>query len=168
MQELEEIYQLYAADVYHFVLQLCRNEALASDILQDTMLSAVQSIDQFKGECSMKTYLCKIARNHYFNHIKRAESRNLPLEEAQTVPAEEVSIEHQFSDKMQALAIHQVLHTLEEPYKEIFSLRVFAELKFADIGKIFGQSENWARVTFFRAKEKIIRQLEKEGYYENK
>jgi RNA polymerase sigma-70 factor (ECF subfamily) len=65
---------------------------------------------------------------------------------------------------MQALELHSVLHNLEEPYKEIFTLRVFAELKFNEIGKIFGKSENWARVTFFRSKEKIIGILEKEDF----
>ncbi len=161
-QEFDEIYRLYAQDVYRFLYGLCRNEALASDLLQDTMLNAVTSIDQFKGECSLKTYLCRIGRNLYFNHLKRAEQRNLPLDETMEAVSDGGEIEEQLADKMQAAAVHRVLHTLEEPYKEIFSLRVFAELKFSEIGNLFGKTENWARVSFFRAKEKIIRQLEQE------
>ena len=161
-EALDEIYRLYAADVYRFALGLCRNETLAEDILQDTMLKAVQQIDKFEGRCSVRTWLCTIARNLYLNHVKRAENRNLPLEEAAGLDTG-IPIEQQLDEKTQAQAIHRVLHTLEEPYKEIFTLRVFAELKFEDIGALFGKSGNWARVTFFRAKEKIIRQLEQEG-----
>ena len=157
-KDLEEIYNLYAEDVYKFVLKLSRNESLSQDILQDTMLKAVMSFDKFKGECSVKTWLCTIARNEYYNHIKRAESKNVPLEES--VGTE--TIEDKIFDSQQAFEIHQLLHRLDDPYKEVFTLRVFAELKFSDIGKIFGKTESWARVTFFRAKEKIVDMLYKE------
>lgn len=158
-KELDEIYRLYASDVYHFILKLSQDETLAMDILQDTMLKAITSIDKFKGECSMKTYLCTIARNEYYNHLKRADHRNLPLDAAQNAAADE-PLEHRISDKMQAMQLHQMLHCLDEPYKEIFMLRVFAELKFSEIGSLFGKSENWARVTFFRAKAKILELLQ--------
>ncbi|MGN0678788.1 MAG: RNA polymerase sigma factor [Oscillospiraceae bacterium] len=159
--EFDEIYRLYAKDVYRFALGLCRNEELAEDIVQDTMLKAVKSIDKFDGRCSLKTYLCTIARNLYLNHVKKAESRNLPLDEAIEVSSGD-SVEQKTLDKLQAQQIHKALHQLEEPYKEVFSLHVFAEMKFKDIGALFDKSDNWARVIFFRAKEKIIAIIEKE------
>lgn len=163
MQEmLDEIYRTYAKELYRYIFNLCRNETLAEDILQDTMLNAVMSIDKFKGECSLKTYLCRIARNIWLNHVKRAENKNIPIDDSMEFVADD-SVEMQLENKMQSQAIHRILHTLDEPYKEVFTLRVFAELKFNDIGNLFGESANWARVTFFRAKEKIIRQLEKEN-----
>ncbi len=160
-QEFEEIYRLYAEDVYRFLLKLCRNEANAMDILQDTMLKAITSIDKFKGNCTMKTYLCTIARNEFLNHQKRSDNRNLPLDEA-VHAVQEDSPEHSILDRMQAMEIHRILHQLDEPYKEIFTLRVFAELKFSEIGSLFGKSENWARVTFFRAKAKMIELMQEE------
>lgn len=161
-EALDEIYRLYAADVYRFALKLCRDETLAEDILQDTMLKAVTKIDKFQGRCSLKTWLCTLARNTYLNHVKRADNRTLPLDEALELDTGE-PIEQRVADAQQARAIHRLLHTLDEPYKEVFTLRVFAELKFEDIGALFGKSSNWARVTYFRAKEKIITQLEQEG-----
>lgn len=157
MEEFDEIYKLYTADVYRYILSLSRNETLAKDILQNTMLKAFKNINKFKGECSIKTWLFGIAKNEYLNSMRRAENKNLPLDEVSDDADE--NIEHRFSDRFQALEIHRILHELDEPYKEIFSLRVFAELKFTDIGEIFGKSENWARVTFYRAKEKIIKLL---------
>ena len=159
--ELDEIYRLYAGDVYRFALRLCHNEALAQDILQDTMLNAVKSIDKFDGKCSLKTYLCTIARNLYFNHLKRADNRNLPLDEALDLSSDN-SMEQQALDRLDALRIHKALHKLDEPYKEVFTLRVFAELKYSDIGALFGKTDRWARVIYFRAKEKIIAIIQEE------
>lgn len=160
-QEFEQIYQTYAPELYYFILQMCRNEHLAMDILQDTMLKAVISIEKFKGECSMKTWLCTIAKHIYFDYLKRAESKTISLE---ILPeqTEQNTFEQQISDTEQALQIHKVLHFLEEPYREIFMLRVFAELKYKDIGAIFNQSENWAGVMFYRAKKKLIKLLQEE------
>ena len=159
--ELDEIYRLYAGDVYRFALRLCHNEALAQDIVQDAMLKAVKSIDKFDGKCSLKTYLCTIARNLYFNHLNRADNRNLPLDEAAD-KSSEISLEQQTLDRLDAQRIHRALHKLDEPYKEVFTLRVFAELKYSDIGALFGKTDSWARVIFFRAKEKIIAIIQKE------
>lgn len=160
MEEFDEVYRLYAADVYRYILSLSRNETLAKDILQNTMLKAFKNINKFRGESSIKTWLFGIAKNEYLNSIRHAENKNLPLDEV--LDAIDENIEHRFSDRFQALEIHRILHELDEPYKEIFSLRVFAELKFTDIGEIFEKSENWARVTFYRAKEKIIKLLKEQ------
>ena len=157
--ELDQIYREYAGDIYAYALSICRNQAMAQDILQDTMLKAVTSYDTFRGDCSVKSWLCAIAKNLCLNAMKRADNNNLPVEES-AVPHPD-NIEQQLSDNDTAMRIHKHLHSLDEPYREVFSLRVFAELKFDDIGKIFGKSGNWARVTFFRAKEKLI-QLTKE------
>jgi RNA polymerase sigma-70 factor (ECF subfamily) len=161
-QEFDEIYRLYAADLYRFILRLCGNEQLAMDIMQDTMLKAFTDIGKFRGECSIKTWLCTVARNLWKDHLKKAENRNLPLEESWELPSGE-RIEDRMTDKMQAMEIHRLLHRLDEPYKEIFSLRIFAELSFQEIGSVFGKTENWARVTFFRAKKKLIELMEQEG-----
>ncbi|MBO4878560.1 MAG: sigma-70 family RNA polymerase sigma factor [Ruminococcus sp.] len=159
-EELDEIYRLYAGDVYRYILSLCRNEYLAQDLLQDVMLKAVTGFDKFRGDSSVKTWLFSIAKNLYLNHIKRADNRNLPIEE-DVLPAEE-QLEERIMDSSQALEIHRLVHALEEPYREVFTLRVFAELKFDDIGAIFGKTGNWARVSFYRAKEKIISMMKEE------
>ena len=162
-QELHEIYEKYGSDLYAFILRMCRSEQLARDILQDTMLKAMQSADSFKGDCSVKTWLYTIARNLWYDYLKKAENRNQPLDSV-SEPASQVSIEACFADKDTALRIHHhLLHELDEPYREVFTLRVFAELKFADIAKVFGKSENWAGVTYYRAKQKLLQLLKKEG-----
>lgn len=161
-REFHEIYKKYSSDLYTFILRMCGNEQLAMDILQDTMLKAMTSADSFKGDCSVRTWLYMIARNLWYDHLKKAENRNRSLEEIAEPQAQE-SIEACFADRDTARRIHHLLHGLEEPYREVFTLRVFAELKFADIARIFGRSENWAGVTYYRAKQKLIQLLKKEG-----
>ncbi|MCR5600237.1 MAG: RNA polymerase sigma factor [Ruminococcus sp.] len=161
-QEFHEIYEKYSSDLYTFILRLCGNEQLARDILQDTMLKAMTSAENFKGNCSVRTWLCTIAKNLFYDHLKKAENNNKSIE-AVSEPASQMSIEACFADRETALHIHRLLHDLDEPYREVFTLRVFAELKFSDIGDVFGKSENWAGVTYFRAKQKLLQLLKKEG-----
>ena len=150
------------AHLYRFILNICRNEADAMDIMQETMLRAIENIDRFKGECSIKTYLFTIARNLYLDSLKKAENKNISADETEQEFTDGASFVDKLTDKESALSIHRLLHCLDEPYKEVFTLRVFAELSFREIGDIFGNSENWARTTFFRAKKKIITLMTKE------
>lgn len=161
-KEFDEIYRLYSADLYHFILSLCKNDSLAMDIMQDTMLRAIENIDKFKGNCSIKTYLFTIARNLYLDTLKKSENKNISSDGTEQEFADGTSFVDRLTDKESALTIHRLLHCLDEPYKEIFSLRVFAELSFREIGDIFGNSENWARTAFFRAKKKLITLMTKE------
>lgn len=161
-KEFDEIYRLYSADLYRFILNLCKNESLAMDIMQDTMLRAIENISKFKGNCSIKTYLFTIARNLYLDTLKKSENKNISSDEAEQEFSDGTLFVDKLTDKESALTIHRFLHCLDEPYKEIFSLRVFAELSFREIGDIFGNSENWARTAFFRAKKKIITLMTKE------
>ena len=161
-KEFDEIYRLYSADLYRFILNLCKNDSLAMDIMQDTMLRAIENISKFKGNCSIKTYLFTIARNLYLDTLKKSENKNISSDETEQEFSDGTSFVDKLTDKESALTIHRFLHCLDEPYKEIFSLRVFAELSFREIGDIFGNSENWARTAFFRAKKKIITLMTKE------
>ena len=159
-EELDEIYRLYAGDVYRYLFSLCRNEHLAQDLLQDVMLKAVTGFDKFRGDSSVKTWLFTIAKNLYLNHVKRADNRNLPIEEE--VLRSEDNLEERIMDQSQAIHIHRLVHSLDDPYREVFTLRVFAELKFDDIGAVFGKTGNWARVSFYRAKEKILSMMKED------
>ena len=159
-RDLGEVYRLYAEDIYRYVYSLCGNRAVAEDILQETFLRAVKGFGDFRGECSVRTWLIGIARNLYRNHAKRMDNRNLPIDEAILGSAE--SVEERILEQAQSEQLHRLLHGLEEPYREVFTLRVFAELKFDLIGSLFGKSANWARVTFYRAKEKLITMMKEE------
>jgi RNA polymerase sigma-70 factor (ECF subfamily) len=150
--DFEELYDRFFKDVYLFVLAMSKNPDVAEEITQETFFKALKELKKFKGNCSVKSWLCQIAKNLYLDQLKKKQS--LPLEEAQIIPVE-TNIELALSQKEEALSIYKVLHLLEDPFKEVFTLRVLGELSFREIGEIFHKNESWARVTYHRAKLKI-------------
>ena len=156
MEDFDKIYAEYYSEVYKFVLTLCQNPTLAEEITQDSFFKALKSIDSFNGDCKLSTWLCKIARNTFYSYTKKHNRQvDYPLD---AILSDE-NIEEQFADKEIAYAIHKVLHKLNEPYKEVFWLRIFGELSFAQIGALFEKTESWARVTYYRAKIMIKEEL---------
>ena len=159
MDKVEELYKDYFHDVYLYIRSLSADEHLAEDITQETFFRAMKSVDSFRGDCDIRVWLCQIAKNLLFTHSKKR-NRFTGEEIPETFADSKPSIEDMVADEQQSMDIHRVLHTLSEPYKEVFTLRVFSELSFRQIGDIFGKTESWARVTFHRAKLKIIDELE--------
>lgn len=150
--DFEKLYQTYYMQVYSYAMSLTKNAARAEEIAQQTFVKAMTAGRTYRGDASERTYLCAIAKNLAVDGF-REEKRWAPFPE-EMLP-DETDHPARVADHDTALRIHLVLHHLNEPYKEVFSLRVFGELSFADIGRVFGKSENWARVTYHRAKRKI-------------
>ena len=155
MTEFEEVYRLYFRDVYRYCLALCRDEETAEEVTQEPFFKALNAIDQFDGRCRLYVWLCQIAKNTYFS----MQSKKRPDGLTEDIPSGE-SLEERLLTKESAFEIHRVLHRLEEPYKEVFSLRTFGELPFKQIGELFGKTESWARVTYHRARLKIKEELQ--------
>ncbi|MBP3797892.1 MAG: RNA polymerase sigma factor [Ruminococcus sp.] len=162
MKELDEIYEKYAGKIYLYILKLCGNESIAEEIMQNTFLKAIENADSFEGRCEVTTWLCRIAKNEYLNFIKRRDNNNLTLEDERVDADGDIMIH--LENKEAAVSVHKALHALAEPYREVFTLRVMGELSFRQIGEIFDKNENWARVTFFRGKAKLIDKLKEDGY----
>lgn len=156
LEPFEEVYEQYFRDVYRYALSLTRDEAMAEEITQETFFKALRSIDRFDGKCRLYVWLCQIAKNTYFTVCQKQKHASSPLD----MPDPGLSLEEGLLQKDTAFRIHQVLHRLEEPYKEVFSLRTFGELPFRQIGLLFGKTESWARVTYHRARLKIREELE--------
>lgn len=155
-----EIYDKYGDLVYGYALKLCGNETVAEDLTQSTFLKAIENMKSFRGQSSISTWLCSITKNLYLNMLKKKESQNVSLE----IVVEQVGegFEELLLNKENCRRIHKILHELQEPYKEVFSLRIFGEMSFKDIGDLFGKSDLWARVTYRRAREKIVLQFQRQ------
>ena len=157
MEDFDKIYAEYYSEVYKFVLTLCQNHTLAEEITQESFFKALKSIDSFNGNCKLSTWLCRIARNTFYSYTKK---HNRQVDYPLDIILSDENIEEQFADKETAYTIHKVLHKLNEPYKEVFWLRIFGELSFAQIGALFEKTESWARVTYYRAKIMIKEELQ--------
>lgn len=157
MTQFQEVYDLYFKDVYKYTLTLCRNEHLAEEVTQETFFKALKSIDSFRGQCKLYVWLCQIAKNTYFSMAAKEKHHACETEIPET---DTETLESALVTRESAFEIHKVLHHLEEPYKEVFSLRVFGQLSFKQIGILFGKTESWARVTYHRARLKIKEELQ--------
>lgn len=157
--DFDELYRLYAKYIYRYLAGLSSSEQLAEELTAETFYRAVKNIGSFNGEYSITAWLKAIAKNLYIDWLRQSERRNVPIEE--DIP-DGMDAEILVENRERALNVHKALHGLEEPYKEVFSLRVFGELSYKEIGGLFGKSEGWARTVFFRAKEKIIIRLKEQ------
>ncbi len=157
--EFEEIYQRYFRDVYRFAFSLAQDGPLAEEIAQETFFKALKAMDRFDGSKDIRAWLFTIARNAFYSHC-RAQKRTVSQDELPQELPDAVRLEERTEDEESAFEIHQFLHAMPEPYKEVFTLRVFGELPFEKIGRLFGKSANWARVTFYRAKVQITAHME--------
>ena len=160
--EFEEIYATYFSDVYMYIRRLSRDEHLAEEITSETFFKAISSIESFRGDCDIRVWLCQIAKNCYFTYLKKA--KRIDSIEDIGITEQSENFEERFFQKDAAMQIQKVLHDIPDPYKEVFMWRVFAEMSFKQIGQIFHKSENWACVTYHRARKMIKERLEADGY----
>lgn len=158
MKDFDAIFKEFTPVVYHFLLSLCANESLAEELTSETFYQAYLHIGQFRGDCKIETWLCQIAKNALIKEQKRR-SRFAGPDTLQSTAAD-TNVFDALANKEQALQIHKHLHALKEPYREVFMLRVFSELSFKEIAGICGKSESWEKVTFYRAKSKLIEAME--------
>lgn len=141
-------------------MTIIKNQSLAEEITQNTFFKAMTSKNKFEGKSAELSWLCGIAKHLAIDEYRK-NSKQQEFDEEIDLIETSVSIESKVEDQDTALQIHLILHELQEPYKEVFQLRVFGELSFAKIGLIFGKTENWARVTYHRARIKIQERMEK-------
>lgn len=159
--EFEQIYNTYFKSVYLYILKLSGDEYLAEEITSETFLKAMKSIEDFRGECDMRVWLCQIAKNAYYSYLKQSNRiANVDEAELQNMTDPNAFVEEQLGTQEEVRQIRKVLHIMPNPYKEVFMWRVFGELSFKEIGDLYGKTDNWACVTYYRARKMIQSRLE--------
>lgn len=160
--EFEDIYKRYYKDVYYFLLSMSSNPELSEELTQETFYRAFKNIHKFKRECKLSSWLCQIGKNTYLSWAKKQKHLvEIPPDAEGSVGLEAAgedggnAPETLCIRKEESLSVYKVLHLLQEPYKEVFTLKILGELSYREIGEIFGKGEGWARVTYHRAKLKI-------------
>ena len=150
---MNSIYSQHAQTVYKFLLSQTRDPGLAEELTQETFYQAVRSIDRFDGKCKVSVWLCQIAKHLWYQQLRK-QKREVPLsEEGVDVPLP--SAEEETLDRAGRLELLRQVHSLPEPCREVVYLRAFGDLSFREIGDVLGKTETWARVTFYRGKEKL-------------
>ncbi len=158
MQSMDELYREHAQTVYRYLLSKTRNPDVAEEITQETFYLAVKGIDRFDGSCKVSTWLIAIAKNALYAWLRKN-----PVTELLGNATEEIttSAESVFINENDQIEIMKMIRLLPEDTREVMYMRLLGDLSFRQIGEIMHTTENWARVTYFRGKEKVKKELEK-------
>lgn len=163
MDNFEQIYRKYAGAIKKYVMSLGADYNLSDDITSETFYKALKNINTYDEKQNMLTWLCTIAKRTYFDHCKKSDNKNLSISDNEelitgSINSPEIDIEEMEQKKV----LYQNILNLNEPYKDVIYLRIFADLSFTEIGDIFAKNENWARVTFYRGKIKLKELIDNE------
>ena len=156
-EQCARLYETCYMRVFSYVMTLSGDRSLAEELTQETFYRAFTRQREFRGESDEVTWLCAIAKNLFADEKRRANRRG---EIPQDLPDQAKSVAKTVEDQDSSFRIHMALHQLEEPHREVFELRVFGELSFKEIGVIFGKTENWARVTYHRARIRLQERMD--------
>lgn len=157
MADFEKVFQEHKDFIYKYLFKLCRDTDLAEELTQETFFRAYMNISSLRDESKIPVWLCQIAKNTYFVQYN-AQKKRAQIDEEKLIEAC-VDVEQSFIDKDLTEKALKCLHELDEPYKEVFMLAVLGQVHLKDISKMFGKSESWARVTFYRAKQKLTERM---------
>lgn len=161
MGDFEKIYQEHGKTIYSFLLSLSHDVHLSEELTQETMFRAIMNFNSFRGDCKLSVWLCQIAKNLYYEWYNK-NRKTVPLDETLIPYEDEKDISIDLADKETAWQILQQLHTLDDPYKEVFMLHALGDVSLKDISRLFKKSDSWARVTYYRSKNMIIAKLKEE------
>lgn len=155
--DYEKLYNSYYLQVFSYVMTIVKNQTIAEEITQNVFYKAMTAKHTYEGRSSEFTWLCSIAKNLAIDECRK-NTKYAPYDEKDSEASGDIA--DNYEDKDTAIQIHLILHELQEPYKEVFQLRVFGELSFSQIATIFGKTESWARVTYHRARLKIKERMD--------
>lgn len=159
MSAFKKVYEEFAQPVYRFLLSLAGKEDLAEELLQETFYQAFQHIDQFEGKCNLYTWLCQIGKNAWIKECRRNRRYSDISWDELTIPSSAPSLEEQAITNDQYRRVHKAIQRLEYPYRDVFVLHAIGGVKLREIASIYGKSESWARVTYYRAKQQIAQEV---------
>ena len=156
MLDMDVIYREYADSVFRFLMTLCREECTAEELTQETFYRAVRSAHKYDGTCKVSTWLCQIAKHLWYQELDKRKRKGTSMLEESMV-SDKAGPEDELCIREEKMDVFKKVHILDETAKEVVLLRITGAFSFKEIGDIFGKNENWARVTFYRAKQKIVK-----------
>ena len=163
MQDMDSIYIKYGKMLYKYVFCLTGNEDITEEIVQETFLVAVKDINKFRGECKISTWLCQISKYIWYRKVRKEKlKKEIPLDILQNTLFIEESIEENLWNKEKKIQLFKKIQEFDEDTKNVMYLRIFGNFEYSEIAEIMNKTSNWARIVFFRGKQKLKEDLENE------
>lgn len=163
MQNIEEIYKQYSQTIYKYLLCLTDNEDISEELTQETFTIAVKEINKFKGNCKVSSWLCQIAKHLWYKELKIKNKKSaISIEDINSEIEEFETVEDIICNNEEKLQLFKDMQILDDKTREVMYLRTIGNLSFIEIAEVLGKNPNWARVTFYRGKQKI-KEVNKNG-----
>ena len=164
MQDIENIYKEYAKTVYKYIFCLTGNKELSEEIVQETFVVAIKNIDKFKGDCKVSTWLCQIAKYIWYKIIKKEKKEEkISFETVEDVVVSDMLLEEKVLEKQEKIEVFKKIQTLDEQTRTVMYLRILGNLEYNEIAEIMNKTPSWARVVFFRGKQKLKEEKDEKG-----
>ncbi len=160
MRDLHKIYENYNRDVYRYLMCLCQNTDLSEELTQETFYQAVKSINSYNGACKMSVWLCQIAKHSYYKYLEKSKHLRSNYVDLLDQAVSHETPEEEAVKNFEKIVLYRMIHSLDDPFKEILLLRILGDLSYKEIGEVLGKNENWARVNFYRGKIKLRERIE--------
>ena len=158
---LAELFEKYYIDVYTYLYSLCRDASLSEDLASDVFLEVVKSISAFRGESDIKTWLFSIARHKWFAYLKR-KKRQIPTQSIHELyDTAALGTTNEVNEA--ADMVRDILSGESALTRDVVQMRLDG-YSYYEIAMKHKISENSARVVYFRAKSRIRKYLEREGF----
>ncbi len=158
----DKLYKNYSMLVYNYLYSLSKDRELAEELTQETFYKAIKNIKKFEGNSKVSTWLCQIAKNEWRTYVaKESKIKQIPIEDENYIDKLilENTAETDVEEKEAVLNLYKEIHKLDQKTKEVIYLRIKGDLSFKEIGEILGESEEWARITYYRGKIKLKEEL---------
>ena len=164
MQDIENIYKEYAKTVYKYIFCLTGNKELSEEIVQETFVVAIKNIDKFKGDCKVSTWLCQIAKYIWYKILKKEKKEEkISFETVEDVVVSDMLLEEKVLEKQEKIEVFKKIQTLDEQTRTVMYLRILCNLEYNEIAEIMNKTPSWARVVFFRGKQKLKEEKDEKG-----
>lgn len=155
--KVDGYYKQHGKLVFNYLYQLTGSYDLSEELTQETFYQAMRTVDNYKGDCKPSVWLCQIAKHLWYRYLeKNTKMKTVPIEEIEGF-SDEGNACDSFLERQDKVGLYMKIHTLKKDMREVIYLRLSGDLSFAEIGEILGKSENWARVTFYRGKQQLMK-----------
>ena len=159
MRKIEKIYREYYDTVFKYLFCLTHDKEISEDLVQETFIRMIKNIDKFEGKSKLSSWLCEIAKKLWIDYLRK-NKRKVELNENEELNIQsEQNIENEYKEREDENKVFEKIKALDEISQKVMYLRIKGEMSFKEIGVVLGKSENWARVTFYRAKQKVKEEM---------
>lgn len=151
-----ELIATYSEPLYWQIRRLVQSHDDTNDLLQNAFLKAWSSIENFRGEAKLSTWLYKIAINESLSFLERERKRrNISLDDQEAAMAQSIASDHDFDGNELARRLQQAVASLPEKQRIVFNMKYFDDMKYEDMSEILGTSVGALKASYHLAVKKI-------------